>query len=103
MAGKTIPEALLEAGSRFLSRATRKVLESPRGQDAVARAVGLAQRAGRRLEEAQERALAAAGIPGRKEYEELTRQLARMKRKARELAERLEDVSPQDDDEDEPR
>ena len=90
MGGKTVPEALLEAGSRFLSRATRAVLDNPRGQDAVARAVGIAQRGRRRLGEAQERVLAAAGIPGRKDYEELARQLARIKRKARELAERLD-------------
>ncbi len=96
MGGKTVPEALLEAGSRFLSRATRAVLDNPRGQEVLARAVGLAQRGRRRLEEVQGRVMAAAGIPGRKDYEDLARQLARIKRKARELAERL-DGAPRDD------
>ncbi len=103
MAGKTIPEALLEAGSRFLSRAAHAVLENPRGQEALARAVGIAQRGRQRLEAAQERVLAAAGIPGRKDYEDLARQLARIKRKTRELSERLEGIAPQDEVEDEQR
>lgn len=90
MPGKTIPEALLEAGSRFVTRAAQAVMESPRGQEAFARAVGLAQSSRRRLERVQERVLEAAGIPGRKEYEDLARQLARIKRKTRELSERLE-------------
>lgn len=103
MAGRKIPEALFEAGSRFLARATHAVMESPRGQEAVARAVGMAQRGRRRLEEAQERVLAAAGIPGRKDYEDLARQLARIKRKTRELSERLAGASPQDEAEDDRR
>jgi hypothetical protein len=103
MAGKTIPEALFEAGSRFLSRAAHAVLENPRGQETLARAVGIAQRGRQRLEAAQERVLAAAGIPGRKDYEDLARQLARIKRKTRELSERLEGIAPQDEVEDEER
>lgn len=101
MAGKTIPEALFEAGSRFLSRAAHAVLENPRGQETLARAVGIAQRGRQRLEAAQERVLAAAGIPGRKDYEDLARQLARIKRKTRELSERLEGNAPQEVAEDE--
>ncbi len=102
MAGKTIPEALFEAGTRFLSRAAQAVMENPRGQEAVARAVGIAQRGRQRLAEAQERVLAAAGIPGRKDYDDLARQFARIKRKTRELSERLEGIAPQDEAEDEP-
>jgi hypothetical protein len=101
MAGRSIPEALFEAGTRFLSRATHAVLESPRGQEVFARAVGLAQRGRQRLEGAQERVLAAAGIPGRKDYEDLARQLARIKRKTRELSERLAGGSRRDEGGDE--
>ncbi len=103
MAGKSIPEALLEAGSRFVSRATQAVLESPRGQEVVARAVGMAQNGRRRLEEVQERVLAVAGLPARKDYEDLARQLARIKRKTRELSERLDGNLPHDVDEDDAR
>lgn len=80
----------LEAGTRLVARATEKVLSDPRGQDALARAVGLAQRGRQRVEEAQERLMSAAGIPGRQDYADLAKQLARIKRKARELAGKLE-------------
>jgi hypothetical protein len=81
---------LLDAGTRFVSRAAEKVLTDPRGQEAVARAVGMAQRGRRRVEELQQRLMQAAGIPGREDYQELAKQLARIKRKARELADKME-------------
>jgi hypothetical protein len=81
---------LLDTGTRLVSRAAEKVLNDPRGQEAVARAVGLAQRGRRRVEEMQERLMRAAGIPGRQDYEELAKQLARLKRKARELSQQLD-------------
>lgn len=90
MARKGLTDTLLEKGARLVVRAADTVMNDPRGQDALARAVGLAQRGKRRLEEAQERLMKAAGIPGRQEYQDLARQLARIKRKARELSERLE-------------
>jgi hypothetical protein len=86
--------ALLDAGARLVARAAGKVLSDPRGQEAIARAVGFAQRGRRRVEEAQEKLMAAAGIPGRQDYEELAKQLARIKRKARELAGKLDPETP---------
>lgn len=88
--GKGFPGRLLETGTRLVSRAAEKVMSDPRGQDAVARAVGMAQRGRRRVEEVQERLMRAAGIPGRQDYQDLAKQLARIKRKARELAEKLD-------------
>jgi hypothetical protein len=88
--GKGLRGWLIDGGTRFVSRAAEKVLNDPRGQDAVARAVGLAQRGRRRVEELQERLMQAAGIPGRQDYQDLAKQLARIKRKARELAEKLD-------------
>ena len=87
---KGLGGALLELGTRLVVRATEKVLSDPRGQDAVARAVGVAQRGRKRVEEVQERLLTAAGIPGRQDYEDLAKRLARIKRKARELAGKLD-------------
>jgi hypothetical protein len=88
--GKGLGGMLFEAGTRLVSRAAEKVLSDPRGQEALARAVGLAQRGRRRVEEMQGRLMQAAGIPDRQDYQELAKQLARIKRKARELAEKLE-------------
>jgi hypothetical protein len=98
--GKGFGERLFESGTRLVSKAAERVMNDPRGQDAVARAVGLAQRGRRRVEELQERLMRAAGIPGRQDYEDLAKQLARIKRKARELAEKMDagaDDEGQDD------
>ncbi len=91
---RTLAGTLLQGGTRLVSRAAQAVLEDPRGQEAVARAVGLAQHGRRRLEQVQERVMSAAGIPGRQDYQELARQLARIKRKARELSARLDAAPP---------
>ncbi len=88
--GKGLTAWLLDGGTRLVSRAAEKVLNDPRGQDAVARAVGLAQRGRRRVEALQERVMQVAGIPGRQDVQDLAKQLARIKRKARELAEKLD-------------
>jgi hypothetical protein len=100
--GKGIGGKLFEAGTRLVSRAAERVLSDPRGQEAVARAVGLAQRGRRRMEEVQQRLMKAAGIPARQEYDDLVKQLARIKRKARELGERLEADGAHDEDESPP-
>ena len=90
MARKGFTDTLLEQGVRLVAKAADTVMNDPRGQEALARAVGLAQRGKRQVEAAQERFMKAAGIPGRQEYQDLARQLARIKRKARELAEKLD-------------
>ncbi len=90
MARRGFSGAVVDAGTRLVSRAAGRVLKDPRGQEVLARAVGLAQRGRRRLSELQERVLSTAGVPARRDYEELARQLARIKRKARELGQKLE-------------
>lgn len=97
--GKGFGGKLFGTGTRLVSRAAERVMNDPRGQDAVARAVGLAQRGRRRVEELQEMIMRAAGIPGRQEYQDMAKQLARIKRKARELAERLDAGGEGDDGE----
>jgi hypothetical protein len=87
---KRFRDRLLDGGVRLVSGAAEKVLNDPRGQEAVARAVGFAQRGRRRVEELQGRLMRAAGVPGRQDYDELAKQLARLKRKARELSQRLD-------------
>lgn len=75
----------LEEGARAVTRAAGKVLDDPRGQEAVARAVGLAQKSLQLFGAVQERALHAAGIAARPDTEELRKRLARLKRKIRDL------------------
>ncbi len=87
---KGIAGTFVEQGIRAVSRAAGAVLSDPRGQEAMARAVGLAQRGLRTFEAVQERALHAAGLAARPDYHELRKQVARLKRKAREISEKLE-------------
>jgi hypothetical protein len=76
---------LLDEGARAVSRAAGAVLADRRGQEALARAVGLAQRGLRALGAAQEQALHAVGLAARPDTDELRRRLARLKRKMRDL------------------
>ena len=87
---KGLAELLLERGTAVVGRAAGAVLSDPRGQEALARAVGLAQRGMQALSSAQERALHAAGFAARPDYDELRKQVARLKRKARELSRQLD-------------
>ncbi|MFT3916167.1 MAG: hypothetical protein QM704_19435 [Anaeromyxobacteraceae bacterium] len=86
-------------------KAADTVMNDPRGKEAVATAVGLAQKGKEKLEEAQAALLKAAGVPGREEYQELAKQLARIKRKARELSEQLaaDAADAADEEQDHPR
>ena len=94
MQGRSIASAFFRTGSRLAARAATVVMKDPRGQEVVARAVGLAQRGRQRVEEVQGRVMRAAGIPDRQDYQDLAKQLARIKRKARELAARLDATRP---------
>jgi hypothetical protein len=98
MARKGIAERLFETGTKMVAQAAEVVMKDPRGQEAVARAIGAAQRGRRRLEETQERLMRAAGIPGRQDYADLAKQLARIKRKARDLAAKMGEESPRPDE-----
>lgn len=90
---KAAGTGLFGFGVRAVERAARAVLEDPRGQEAVARAVGAAQRGVQRLESAQETVLHALGFAARPDYDDLQKQAARLKRKARELSEKLTKTS----------
>jgi hypothetical protein len=87
---KGVPGQLLEQGMKAASRAARAVLDDPRGQEVVARAVGAAQKGKQTLEEVQGRVLRAAGLPTKGDYEDVTRSMARLKRKLRDLARQVD-------------
>jgi hypothetical protein len=87
---KGIASALFETGVKVVGRAAGAVLSDPRGQEALARAVGMAQKGLQVFESVQERALHAAGLAAKPDYAELRKQIARLKRKARELGEKIE-------------
>lgn len=80
---------LVEEGARAVSRAAGTVLSDPRGQEAAARAVGMAQRGLQTLEAVQEQTLHAFGLAARPDYEEVRKRLARIKRKVRDIDRRM--------------
>jgi len=86
---KRLAELILERGAKVVGRAAGAVLSDPRGQEALARAVGVAQRGRRVLAAVQEKALHAAGLAARPDYAELRKQVVRLKRKTRDLGVRL--------------
>ncbi len=96
---KGFAELVLERGAKVVGRAAGAVISDRRGQEALARAVGAAQRGLRIFESVQEHALHAAGLAARPDYDDLRKQVARLKRKARELSEKLEAASSGDGDE----
>ena len=89
---KGLAERLVEEGARAVSKVASAVMSGERGQEALARAVGLAQRGLHLASAVQERALHAAGIAARPDYAELRKQVSRLRRKARELGVRLDEV-----------
>ncbi len=88
---RELARLVLDEGARAASRVAGAVLDDPRGREAVAKAVGVAQRGRERLARVQDRVLRAMGLAARPDYQDLTRRLARVKRKIRELAKRIEE------------
>jgi hypothetical protein len=88
---KGIPEALMEQGVRVATRAAKAVLDDPRGQEVLAAAVGAAQKGKRQLEEVQGRVLHAAGLPTKGDYDDVAKSMARLKRKLRDLAKKVDE------------
>ncbi len=81
---------LVDVGFKLAGETAGRVMSDRRGQEVVARAVGLAQRGRKRFDDLQAQAMRLAGLPGKRDYDELAKQLARMKRKTRELSEQME-------------
>jgi hypothetical protein len=90
---RRLASAVLNEAGRVAGKAAGRMLQDPRGQDAVARAVGAAQRGKQLLDEVQEKTLHAVGLAARQDHQDLRKQIARIKRKARELGERLDETS----------
>jgi hypothetical protein len=89
---RELASAVLSGATRAAGKAAGKLMEDPRGQEAVARAVGVAQRTKKLVDEVQERTFHAAGIAARRDLDESRKQIARIKRKMRELSAKLEDA-----------
>jgi len=92
---KGLPGWLIEEGTRALGKAAERIASSGPSSQAVARAVGVAQRGLQALAAVQEQALHAVGLAARPDYDDVKKRLARIKRKVRELDRRAGGAGPE--------
>jgi hypothetical protein len=88
MAAKTLRERAAELGIKAMG----KLFEDPRRADAIAKAIGGVQRAKQALDEAQEKALRAAGLVTREDIKDAGKRISAMKRRVRELSAELDQL-----------
>lgn len=92
MASKTLRERATELGMKALG----KLFEDPRRAEAIAAAIGGLQRAKQALDEAQEKALRAAGLVTREDFKDAGKRLSALKRRVRDLSEDLDQLIAQE-------
>ena len=88
MASKTLRERATEVGMKAMG----KLFEDPKRAEAIASAIGGLQKAKQALDEAQEKALKAAGLVTREDFKDAGKRLSALKRRCRELADELDQL-----------
>jgi hypothetical protein len=85
---KTVRERAAELGMKAMG----KVFEDPKRAEAIAQAIGKIQAGKAAIDQAQERALRAAGLVTKEDFKSVGKRLNALKRLGRELEEQLEHV-----------
>jgi hypothetical protein len=88
MASKTLRERAAGLGMKAMTR----LFEDPKRAEAIAAAIGGLQKAKAAIDEAQEKALRAAGLVTREDFKGAGKRLSALKRRCRELAEELDQL-----------
>jgi hypothetical protein len=88
MASKTLRERAAGLGMKAMT----KLFEDPKRAEAIAAAIGGLQKAKAAIDEAQEKALRAAGLVTREDFKGAGKRLSALKRRCRELAEELDQL-----------
>jgi two-component SAPR family response regulator len=88
---KTLRERATELGMKAMG----KLFEDPKRAEAIAAAIGSLQRAKAALDEAQQKALRAAGLVTRDDFKAAGKRLSQLKRRVKELAEELDQLLDQ--------
>jgi hypothetical protein len=91
MASKTLRERAAGLGMKAMT----KLFEDPKRAEAIAAAIGGLQKAKAAIDEAQEKALRAAGLVTREDFKGAGKRLSALKRRCRELAEELDQLLEQ--------
>jgi hypothetical protein len=86
--GKTLRERATELGMKVAA----KFFEDPKRAEAIASAVGGLQRAKAALDDAQEKAMRAAGLVTREDFKSAGKRLSQLKRRCAELAGELDQL-----------
>jgi polyhydroxyalkanoate synthesis regulator phasin len=87
---KTVRERAAELGMK----AVGKLFEDPRRAEAIGKAIAGLQQAKAALDDAQEKALKAAGLPTRDDFKTAGKRISALKRQVKELTEALEEIGP---------
>jgi len=91
MAPKTLRERATELGMKAMG----KLFEDPKRAEAIAAAIGGLQRAKQALDDAQEKALRAAGLVTREDFKDAGQRISALKRKVRDLTDELDQLIAQ--------
>ena len=91
MASKSLGERAAEMGIKAMG----KLFEDPRRAEAIAKAIGALQKAKEALDDAQHKALRAAGLVTREDFKGAGKRLSALKRRVRELADDLDQLIAQ--------
>ncbi len=85
---KTVRERAAELGMKAMS----KLFEDPKRAEAIAKAIGGLQQAKAAIDDAQEKALRAAGLVTREDFKSAGKRLSALKRRVRDLADELDSL-----------
>jgi predicted metal-dependent hydrolase len=89
------PKTLRQHATELGMKAMGKLFEDPKRAEAIAAAIGGLQRAKQALDEAQEKALRAAGLVTREDFKDAGKRISALKRRVRELADDLDNLIAQ--------
>jgi len=90
-----VAKSLRERAAELGMKAVAKVFEDPRRAEAIAGAIGALQKAKAALDEAQEKALRAAGLVTREDFKAAGKRLSQLKRRCKDLADELDQLLAQ--------
>ena len=86
--GKNLRERATEVGMKVAA----KVFEDPKRAEAIAGAIGRLQSAKAAFDQAQERAMRAAGLVTREDFKSAGKRLSQLKRRCAELSDELDQL-----------
>jgi hypothetical protein len=90
-----VAKSLRERAAELGMKAVAKVFEDPKRAEVIAGAIGALQKAKAAMDEAQQKALRAAGLVTREDFKAAGKRLSQLKRRCKDLAEELDQLLAQ--------